>query len=84
MHAVRFIIVSLLLLAIVMTFSSQGREATSRAWEDMRPAVVEVMDGLYATIRSFVAGDAPHEGIDDNAPGVNFDLIITMDRGVFS
>jgi hypothetical protein len=83
MHAARLIIVSFLLLAIVVTFSSQGREATSRAWEDMRPTVVEVMDGLYATIRSFVAGEDPHESIDDHAPGVNFDLIITLDHGVF-
>ena len=84
MQAVRYILVSLLLLVVAVTFSSQGREAASRAWEDMRPAVVGVMDGLYATLRSFVAGDAPHEGIDDNAPGVNLDLIITLDRGVFS
>jgi hypothetical protein len=82
MHAARLIIVSFLLLAIVVAFSSQGREATSRAWEDMRPTVVEVMDGLYATLRSFVAGEDPHQSIDDNAPGVNFDLIITLDHGV--
>jgi hypothetical protein len=48
----------------------------------MRPTVVEVMDGLYATLRSFVAGEDPHQSIDDNAPGVNFDLIITLDHGV--
>lgn len=83
MHAARLIIVSFLLLAIVVTFSSQGREVTSRAWEKMRPTVVDVMDDLYATIRSFVAGEDPHQSIDDNAPGVNFDLIITLDHGVF-
>lgn len=82
MHAARIIIVSFLLLAIVATFSSRGWETSSRSWEDMRLTVVEVMDGLYATLRSFVAGEDSHQSIDDNAPGVNFDLIITLDYGV--
>ena len=82
MHAARIIIVSFLLLALVATLSSGAWEITSLTWEDMRPTVVEVMDGLYATLRSFVAGEDSHQSVDDNAPGVNFDLIITLDYGV--
>jgi hypothetical protein len=39
------------------------------------------MDDLYLTVRNFVVGSDVHEGIDDNAPGVDFDRIITMERG---
>ena len=39
------------------------------------------MDDLYATVRNFIAGTDSSDGIEDNAPGVDFDTIITMDRG---
>jgi len=81
MHVVRWIIVSFLILAIMIASSTQTWTATSQAWEQTRPEVIEVMDGLYAILRDFVAGSDPHEGIDGDAPGVDYDIIITMDRG---
>ena len=80
MHVVRWIIVSFLIVAIMIASSPQAWTATSQAWDHARPDVIEVMDGLYAIIRNVVAGSDPHEGIDGDAPGVDYDIIITMDR----
>ena len=79
MQVARWIIVSFLILAIMVASSPQAWTATSQAWEQARPDVIDVMDGLYAIIRGVVAGSDPHEGIEDDAPGVNYDIIITMD-----
>jgi len=79
MHVARLIIVLFLILAIVVSYSPQMRREASQVWEDVRPAVIEVMDGVYATIRNLVAGSDSNDGIDDNAPGVDFELITTMD-----
>jgi hypothetical protein len=84
MHVVRWIILSFMIVAIMIASSQQMWSATSQVWDDARPSVVQAMDGIYAIIRSFVAGSDPHEGIDDDAPGVNYDIIITLDRGNFS
>lgn len=82
MYVARFIIVVLfLILAIVVSYSPEVRRNVSQSWEDVRPAVVEVMDGVYATIRNIVAGTDSKNGIDDDAPGVDFELITTMDSG---
>jgi hypothetical protein len=79
MYVARLIIVLFLTLAIVVSYSPQVRREVSHAWEDVRPAVIEIMDGLYANIRDFVAGIDSKDRIDDNAPGVDFELITTMD-----
>ena len=82
MYVSRLIIVSLLVL--VMTFAAVYSQATgeelNRAWENARPAVLGIMDHAYAVFRNFVAGSDAEDSIDDNAPGVDFDLITTMDR----
>jgi hypothetical protein len=80
MLVARLIIAMLLLVMIVFTYSPRAQEGLSQAWVEARPLVVEIMDSLYATVRNFVAGSEPREGIDD-APPVNFDVIITMDGG---
>ena len=84
MYVARWFFVSFLILLIVVTFSSQGREVANQAWEEVRPVVVDAMDSFYASLRNLVAGENPHESIDDHAPGVNFDLIITLRHGVSS
>ena len=84
MYVARWIILSLVIVSILIASSPQMRAVTSQAWDDARPGVVEVMDGVYAMIRSFVAGGDSHEGIDDDPPGVDYDIIITLDRGNFS
>ena len=81
MHISRLLIVLFLLLAIVLTYSPQVREEVNQAWEGVRPGVILLMDGLYATIRNFVAGTDSHDRIDDDAPGVDFDTIITKAGG---
>lgn len=82
MHFVRFIVILFLIFAIVFTYSPQGHGTMGRAWEHARPVVIQVMDGLYAAIRNFVAGtDLQDNGIDDSAPGVNFDKVITLAQG---
>jgi hypothetical protein len=81
MHVARLMIVSFLILAILFTYSPHAKAEVSQYWEHVRPGVILLMDDLYATVRNFVAGPDSNDGIEDNAPGVDFDRIITMDGG---
>lgn len=81
MHVARLIIVSFLILAILFTYSPPAKAEVSQYWEHVRPGVILLMDDLYATVRNFVAGPDSNDGIEDNAPGVDFDRIITRDGG---
>ena len=83
MYIVRLLILSFLILAIVIAYTPQARVFASVAWIHARPGVIALMDNMYATFRNFVVGNDPHNGIHDNAPGVNFDLIITGAGGRF-
>jgi hypothetical protein len=83
MLVARLTIVLILMLVILVAYSPSASEELSQAWMDVRPAVLGFMDSVYAAIRSFVAGSDADDGIDDNPPGVDFDMIVTMDRGTF-
>ena len=80
MYVARLVLLSILILAVLFTYSPAVREQVSRSWEHVRPGVIVLMDDLYLTVRNFVAGSDIHKGIEDNAPGVDFDRIITMDH----
>ena len=82
MHVARTFVLIFLILAIVLTFSPAVRDELGKTWESTRPGVVELMDGVYALLRGFVAGTDSH--IDDDAPGVDFDIITTENCGVLS
>ena len=75
----RWIILVLLILAILISVSPQVRTKVAETWKDMRPAVVESMDNMYAAVRSLVAGSETHNRTHDTplSPGANFDVIIT-------
>lgn len=81
MHVARLIIVYFLVLVLLAACSPQVQNETSQAWVSVRPAVVEFMDAIYASIRIFIAGTGSDHGVDDQPPGTNYDFIITMDRG---
>lgn len=81
MFPARSFVLLFLVLAIVFTSSPSVQGEIGQAWESARPGVIQLMDGIYALIRNFVAGPDPLDGIDDKAPGVNFDIIITRVRG---
>lgn len=81
MHVARWIVLGFIVAAILIASSPEMRAVTGQAWDHARPNMLQVMDGVYAMIRSFVAGSDPHEGIDDDAPGVDFDIITTLSRG---
>lgn len=83
MHVARLIIVFFFVLVLMVAWSPQMQRETSQAWVAVRPALVEFMDALYATIRNFVAGTESDHGIDDHPPGTNYDFIITMNQGDF-
>ena len=83
MYLARWIILSLVIVSILIASSPQMLTITGQAWDDARPGVVQVMDGVYAIIRSFVAGSDSHEGIDDDPPSVDYDIIITLGQGNF-
>lgn len=76
----RSIFVVLLILVVLVSIHPQTQAKMVSAWENIRPAVIESMDSLYAAVRSFVAGDNSDHQIDEDpvTPGVNFDVIITM------
>lgn len=76
----RSIIILFLILAILVSISPQVRTNAVEMWKNIRPAVVESMDNLYAAVRSLVAGNDTDNRTNDTPvrPGVNFDVIITM------
>lgn len=82
MHVARLIVVLFLILVTVFAYSFQAGADFSQAWQEARPEVLEFMDGFYTTIRSFIAGTDSPDGIDDHAPEVNFDEVITREFGV--
>jgi hypothetical protein len=82
MHVARLIIVYLLVLVLLAACSPHVQSETRHAWLSVRPAVIEFMDGLYAAIRSLVAGTESNHGIENQPPGTNYDIIITLSRGV--
>ena len=81
MYFARFITVLFLIVAVVLVYSPAVRGEVNHTWQNARPGVIALMDGIYASIRNFVAGADSHDGINDDAPGVDFDIIIT-ERGV--
>jgi hypothetical protein len=83
MHIARWIVISFLILAMVVTYSPLARGEVSELWAQIRPDVIMLMDGLYAALRNFVAGGDLQDGIEDTAPGVDYDFIITRDRNTF-
>lgn len=81
MRVPQWIILSILMLVLMVTYNPSARAGISQSWKDVQPVVLVFMDGVYAMIRDFVAGSGAEDGIDDNAPGVDFDHVITMERG---
>jgi hypothetical protein len=79
----RIIFLILIVFLLIITVRPFAREEASQTWQHVRPAVLVFMDGVYAIIRDFVAGNEMEDGIDDSAPGVDFDHVITMERGSF-
>ena len=79
MRAVRLIIIPILILTIVFTYTPLAREELSQFWERARPSVLQFIDGLYIAIRNFVAEGDMHDGIEDHPPGVDYDRVITME-----
>ena len=75
----RSILILLLILVILVSLNPQVHEKITRAWEDVKPAVVASMDGMYALIRNFIAGDESNNRTHDSPlmPGARFDVIIT-------
>jgi hypothetical protein len=86
MYAVRLIVVFLLIVAVVFAYSPVSREQVKENWQIIRPGVVEIMDSVYATVRTLIAGDGRDDRIHDNpiAPGVDFERVVTMSNGLFS
>jgi hypothetical protein len=84
MHTLRLILISLLILTIVFAYNPVTREQVMQGWESARPTVVVLMDGMYALVRTLIAGDGRHDRIDDSpaSPDVDFDRIVTMDNAL--
>lgn len=79
MFAARLITVILLIMAILIAYTPQFRELVMDTWETVKPAMIQLMDGFYATIRNIIVGDGLNDPMDHppTDPGVNFDRIVT-------
>ena len=82
MHIARLSIILFLIVAIMFTAGPLVRGGANQAWEHTRPDVLLLMDSLYAAIRNVVAGTGSHDGVNDDAPGANFEIIITQEAGI--
>jgi hypothetical protein len=80
----RSIFLILLILVILVSIHPQAQTKITTAWENIRPAVIESMDNLYAVVRNFVAGtDSDHQIYENpDTPIINFDVIITLRRAL--
>ena len=83
MHIARWIIIPFLIAAMVLMYSPLARGEVNQFWVQVRPGVIEFMDGLYAAIRNFVAGGDSQDGVEDHAPNIDYDLIITREHENF-
>ncbi len=84
MHAARWIVVLLLILAVVVAYNPKVRQDVVQTWENIRPGVVAFMDSFYAALRDLIAGDGSHDRIDETpspGPGANFQRIVTVNSG---
>ena len=84
MYTVRLLIVFLIIVTLLFAFHPVTREQARQGWENARPIVVALMDGVYALVRAFIAGDGQNDRIDDNpvSPDVDFDRVVTMNRSL--
>ena len=80
MHFARWVLIPILLVALVFIYHPLARAEAGQFWEQARPQVLQLMDGLYLAIRNFVAEGDMQDGIEDHSPGVDYDRIITRDR----
>lgn len=79
MYAARLITVIVLIMAILIAYTPQFRELVMNTWEAVRPAMVQLMDGIYAAMRNLIVGDGANDQMDHPPadPGANFDRIVT-------
>ena len=75
----RSIFIVFLILAILVSITPQAQANITAGWESVRPAIVQIMDNLYATVREFVAGGNSDHQIHESplTPSTDFDVIIT-------
>ena len=80
MYTARLIIVFVLILTAVVAYNPLTQEQAKEGWAHVRPAVVAFMDGMYAVVRTLIAGDGNDDWIDDHpiSPGGDFDRIVTL------
>lgn len=84
MYMARLLIVFFLIVAAVLAYQPQTQQRAGETWENIKPVVVTVMDGLYATVRMLIAGDGQNDPVDNApvAPGGDFDRIVTMNSAL--
>ena len=81
MAIARWTIVCLIIVALFVANTPASREQMRQGWEDARPGVVALMDGVYAVVRTLINGDGHDDRIDDApvSPEADFDRVVTMD-----
>lgn len=84
MFAARWITVILLIMVILIAYTSQFRELLIDTWEAFRPSVVQFMDSFYAAFRSLIVGDGSSDQMDHPParPEIHFDRIVTMSNSL--
>jgi hypothetical protein len=84
MYTVRLLVVFLTILMLIFASSPITRERAGQSWENARPTLIAVMDGVYAIVRTLIAGDDRDDRIDDGpvSPDVDFDRVVTMNSAL--
>lgn len=88
MHVMRAAVVLFLILAVLIAYNPRARETVMNTWENIRPALVALMDNVYAVIRDIITSNGSNNGTHETpvpaGPGVNFQHIITLRSGFHS
>jgi hypothetical protein len=80
MYAARLVVVLILVLTALVAYSPQAE----RAWQEIKPTVVVVIDQFYVAFRSFISLQDSNDRIDETpapVPGGDIERIVTQNRG---
>jgi hypothetical protein len=86
MSIARWFIVFGLILVALTALNPATRGQVQQSLEHARPTIAALVDSLYLTARTLIAGDGQREQIDDHpvAPEVDFDRIVTRDSSLLT
>ena len=76
----RFILILLIILLLLFTFSPQTRQALIDAWQTVRPILVAFLDDVYTALRDLLTGNTSNQNTDQPSlqPKLRYERMVTM------